>query len=349
MISAVRLSVAVLLSASLALSCQKDRRPEVVAEETFVVRFVPGSGEDRTKVVSPSESGEKGIGHWALFVFNSAGTQLACDPVEMGSPSAVELSLPKGSYKVVAVANYPKSGSEALSLASVSSLSSLSSKAVSLSSNGTGALVMYGMKDITITGSGTQVVDVYRLVSRVGVTRIALAPGGPSTLYSSSFTIQRIYMSNVYRQGTYGSDVASPSAAASNWYNAMGVPGSDSGLNALLMDGGINATVSLSAPYATPHYFYPYPNRTAAGSDSRAAAWSVRCTRLVIEAKIGGDTYYYPVTIPAMQRNVSYNAEVSIKSYGSSDPELEVPGAVDVTFSSSVDGWDGPVNLNENS
>ena len=73
-------------------------------------------------------------------------------------------------------------------------------------------------------------------------------------------------------------------------------------------------------------------------------------TRLVLEAQIGEQTYYYAVTLPVSQRNQVYLIEEAvIRKPGSLDPEQDEPGAIEVTFSTSPDDWSPDYNVTETS
>ena len=70
--------------------------------------------------------------------------------------------------------------------------------------------------------------------------------------------------------------------------------------------------------YSEPHYFYCFENNleTEAGGS--------KFTRLVIEGKLNGMTYYYPIAIKGLERNSCYSIDVTIKRPGSLDPNKDV-------------------------
>ena len=94
--------------------------------------------------------------------------------------------------------------------------------------------------------------------------------------------------------------------------------------------------------------FYVFPNATAddSGSDSFRGSIGMgmqACTRLVVYASFqkGGETvrYYYPVSIPAMERNRSYDVNLLITGFGSEHPNKEPEkGAMSVSL--SVKDWE---------
>ena len=63
--------------------------------------------------------------------------------------------------------------------------------------------------------------------------------------------------------------------------------------------------------------FLCFPN---SGSDNPGSP----CTRLVIEGKIDGMTYYWPISIKDIVRNCSYIFDIVIRRKGTSDPDIPV-------------------------
>ena len=84
--------------------------------------------------------------------------------------------------------------------------------------------------------------------------------------------------------------------------------------------------VSNGDSYNTEHYFYCYPNATATK------------TRLVIEAEVGGYTYYYPITLNAVEANTAYTYNLTITKLGSNSPDVPVADGT-VNFTVTVKDW----------
>ena len=70
--------------------------------------------------------------------------------------------------------------------------------------------------------------------------------------------------------------------------------------------------------YSVPHYFYCYENNLENEIGGN------RFTRLVIEGKLNGITYYYPIPIKNLERNSCYSIDITIKRPGSLDPNKDV-------------------------
>ena len=79
--------------------------------------------------------------------------------------------------------------------------------------------------------------------------------------------------------------------------------------------------------HPVPHYFYCYSNMLEQESETE------RYTKLIIQADLNGNTYYYPVPIKGIERNSSYSIDVNIMRPGTLDPEQPLEkGTLDVTL-----------------
>jgi hypothetical protein len=87
-----------------------------------------------------------------------------------------------------------------------------------------------------------------------------------------------------------------------------------------------SGVIAAGSSYTNEHYFYCYPNLT----DTK--------TRLVVEAVVGGYTYYYPVTLDAVDANTSYDYNLTITRLGSDSPDVPVEEGT-VTFTVTVKDW----------
>jgi hypothetical protein len=66
----------------------------------------------------------------------------------------------------------------------------------------------------------------------------------------------------------------------------------------------------------------------------------------VLEARIGQDRYYYPVSIPDVERNTAYEVHLTVTRPGSSSPDVPVDvEAVSVTV--NVVDWTDADDINE--
>lgn len=331
---------AVLAVTLLASSCGEDSLPGIQDVAPVSARLSVGGAA--TRVSGDAGSGEGSVARWAVFVFDrsasgalvTAGTSTSDGPITVSVAPGVE-------YDIAAVANYPQS----FDPASVTSLGGLRGTASALRDNSAGSLVMYGSARAAFTASSpAREIAVDRLACKIGLRTVTLSMTDP---YHASlpFRLTAVFPSNVYLPGSLGADHTAAEALASggsSWMNRMGVAGSGG-----LRD-EVDAPLGQGGSYTTPHYFYVYPNAIPSGSDTRAEPWSPRCTRLVLEARVGDMTRYYAVTIPAMERNHSYVINtLTVKGLGSPTPEGADDGSVDVVFDTETGDWDGPVTVSE--
>ena len=287
--------------------------------------------------------GDGNIDQWTLLLYREG--KLA-DVGTSGSETLIRRPLEAGNYTAFAIVNPPSS----FRPDSFCTLSDLSHTEFDLKDNTTSRLLMAGSRTITVSGKGNslQAIGVDRLVAKASIRKISVNFTDP-VLQSRTFRLKAIYLTNCYGKAKLESDgdVSWMDADASCWYNRMGFH-SDSGVDALLADRGIDAIISASSPYKQKHHFYCFPNQ--ADQDSRSGDWSIRHTRLVLEAEIDGKTYYYPVTLPQTFRNKTYIIEEAIiRKLGSNDPEKDEPGSIDVLFSTSAGDWGQLYTAQENS
>ena len=296
-----------------------------------------------TDTRTTSTDGESNVDHWTLLLYRNG--KLA-DVGTSDSKASIRRTLDAGTYTAYAVANPPSS----FRPERFTTLTKLSAAESSLGDNAPGRLVMAGKRTITVpvANNRPQTISVDRLVSKVGIQKISTAFAS-SPLSSRTFLLKAIYLTNCYAKSRLGSDLDESGlvADASCWYNRMRFS-SDGSVNALLSDRSIDTEITASVPYRQAHYYYCYPN--PAVQDSRSGDWSIRHTRLVLEAEIDGKTYYYPVTLPQMQRNKTYIVEEAIiRNLGSLDPEMDEPGSIEVVFRTDTDAWDPEYTVQENS
>jgi len=321
-----------LLPALLLLTgCREEVRP---APDTVEVVFSISGTETR----STDASGEGRVDSWTLLLYRNG--KLADAAASSPESTVIRKSLEAGGYTACAVVNPP----ESFHPEDYPTLQTFSEAESALGNNRPGRLAMAGIRNVSIPGAGaeTQVIGVDRLVCKAVIRKISVHFDDPA-LAAKTFRLKALYLTNCYASSRYGNDWKQEELSLSpeRWYNRMGFT-SDSEVDALLSDRGIDSIITPATPYGQPHTFYCCPNPVPSRDDDRSGTWSIRPTRLVIEAEIGGKTCYYPVTLPAMQRNRTYIIEEAvIRKPGSLDPEGNEPGAVETAFGTDTDDW-GP-------
>lgn len=317
-------------------------------EELVTVHF-RAAGAAGAKATGIREEDETAVGRWTLFVFEDGGTWYHHETAPAGGALSMQLRAGRA-YTCHAIVNYPVTGTGAFNPAAVRTPSDITGKVASLGDNAVGSLLMYGAEPLTPgTGTAPVTIRVRRIVSRIDLPGVAVDFSGKPDLAAMTFTLRHLYVTNAYRTTRYGSDYtrAELSGARSSWYNSGGWHRGEAGegaLDALLGDRDIDEVVTAGNPYTTPHSFYALPNGSLSDDDQRQIdPWTRRCTRLVIEATLGSETVYYPVTIPAMTRNCIYSVTgVVIHGKGSPDPEVLSGDGMDSTVTVLQDGWDDP-------
>ena len=339
-------AIPVFLAAALSSGCLKVQPEEPVPETVRTVFSIldPGGTSRATGI---RDENERNIERWALLLYNNG--KLIANGTST-SDGAITLTLAAGTYTAFAVVNYPVSGGDTFYPSKMTSSTLLSQKAAGLSCNAPDSFLMVGSKSITVqaTEETAQAIPVTRMVCKAGIKKVSVGFDDP-VLAARPFILKGIYLTNCLLRLRYVSDYNYYELTddESRWTNRMGLS-SDSVADELLSETGLDIRIADGTSHDVAHYFYCYPNPTSSDNDTRSEDWRRRCTRMVLETEIGGITYYYPITLPGMKRNRTYIAEeVIIRSLGSRDPELEVSGSVEVTFSTSAEEWDSPLYIEE--
>ena len=331
-----------LCSVSSFTACDREGRPGPVK-----VTFAIEAPAETTRVPGSDPAAEQAALHWTLLLFRDG--ELA-DYGICSSTGTITRKLERGSYTAWAVVNCPE---ERFRPESVRTEQELEETAFDLGDNRLPGLLMAGRETLRIpedTDGGTRSIPVDRLVFKAGIRKITVRMENP-VLSARPFVLKAVYLTNCPRKSLLGRDATTGDLApAGAWANPMGYI-SDPSVNGLVSDSGIDAGIASGASHTVSHLFYGCPNPVGSAGDSRSrAAWTPRCTRIVIEATVGGKTYYYPVTLPATQRNKTYIAEEAIiRGLGSLDPEEEVPGALEAVFSTDTEDWSPVYQIHEQS
>ena len=243
-----------------------------------------------------------------IFVFDKNGLY---ETSSRATASTLSLTCTTGEKKIVALVNAPIEGS-------ITNIAELRSRTSDLSECSAGHIVMSGELTEVLTSSTTVTMQVERLAARVAVSQIT-TDFELEAHQNLSFEIRSIYLINVAGERAYLSD-----NTPATWYN-KGKYAAETSLE-FLRDAVDLGRVANGESYATEHYFYCYPNTTATK------------TRLVIEAEVGGYTYYYPITLNAVEANTAYTYNLTITKLGSNSPDVPVADGT-VNFTVTVKDW----------
>lgn len=259
----------------------------------------------------------------------------------------LELSATTGERTVYAVVNAPD-------LSAMAKMSSLEA-AISLFSQNTATnYVMVGKTTVTLAAESEVTVNVDRIAARIKIDKVTRNFAAAS-LADATFEIIRFYETSVVGNQTYG--LTAPASLV--WYTLPGTA-IETG-NALLCDKlATAASLAQEGTYETAHSLYAYPNATVADDieyDGAGAFVKANAgiTRFVMETKINGDFYTYPIEVIGIQNNKSYeirNLVITRLGNPSDGDDDNDPGEDDpivtetMTFKIIVNDW-GLVLLGE--
>ena len=224
--------------------------------------------------------------------------------------------------KVVILSNYPV---DAYAWSGVRSLGSLADLPFRLEDEDPAAPMLYGESEAGSMG---------RVVLRPMLAKITLRSIA-CEFSERPYAGERLQDVRAYL--TYASQECRPFAPEdppSSWLNAGRLD--EAGTAALSHPEAVLQTLSTSLggriyPSAG---FYCYPN------PSDGAAFGSPVTRLVIEGKLRGTTYYYPIDLPGLEADVQYRMDVTLTRAGTTDPDTPAaPGSI--RLESQVLDWDG--------
>ena len=261
-----------------------------------------------TRATAVTTENEAMVNDLQVFVFR--GNDLDAYAT-VDNAKELTLSCTAGEREVYALVNAPD-------YSAVPDKAALLAKVSELSANSLTNFEMVGSKSVTLPQASTVAIDVKRIASRVVLKKITRSFTSEA-LQALDFTVDAIYLINVAGNTSY--DLTK---APATWYN---VAKNNNELASLLYDAPASAIVN-GQSYTPVHTFYGYPNDL-----------SVNTTRLVIETTLGSTKYYYPINLPAMESNKSYEIEeVKITRPGSDNPDEPVSFA-DASFSVNVIDW----------
>jgi hypothetical protein len=275
-----------------------------------LVTFSVSVPEIGTKSVAGSDDDEKAINSLQVFVFNKHDVFEASAYADEGE---VSVTCTAGEKRIVALVN-------TIVDQSVATYQDLADTAVYLKDSGVGNLVMVGETYAVVSSQTSVNVEVSYISSKIVLESVVL-DFEHEQHEGLTFSVESVYMLNVA-----GDRKLIDASAPSVWHNKGQLDAEDARLNFLYDKVASVILQSGGAPYDTEHYFYCYQNPTETA------------TRLVIEAEIEGETYYYPVDVDDLLPNNEYSYKVKLTRLGADSPEgsLET-GTCEVTV--SIKGW----------
>ena len=308
------------------IGCQKDVcKEQIPAEKTTLTVSVL---TDDTKVVSGAN--DAAINDYQVFLFRE---DFSLEDYKYQTSPDITLECVMGKKYLVVLVNAPYFGD-------VDNYQTLMTKKSLLSDNELDSIVMEGQNLIEILTQvpSTIKIQVTRKVARVELSSLTVDIDMPQ--YSSKpFKVSSVYLINVPSEIPY---FASSSIAPLSWYNKLAYNPED--VNTLIYDDMNGFEVTESTPYTVTNTFYCYPNNTT--EDTFSETWAPRHTRLVVEATLGDELYYYPVTLPKLEQNKIYGVNLTITRPGSKTPDSLID-MFETNFQVSVKDWVRGTTVNE--
>ena len=308
------------LSALALLSCERENG---VTEGKPVEVNVTILGTAPTRATDVTYADESKVKNLQVYVFNDGKLE---DYQDAGEAMTTQLTATSGQRTVWALVNAP-------ALKDLTTESELKAKVSKLTDNATDSFVMTGSTTQELKDGQTVPITVKRIVSRVSVKKIST--DFQFALANESVTVDGIYLINVAGDATYAVN-----GAPGTWANQLGHK--DNGYDALLYD-AVSATVNNKKNYEKEHVFYPYPNPT--DKDSYDATWSPRHTILVVEVTFQGKKGYYPVVLPALDRNKTYVIDEMVLRHRPGDVPYKPIETGDATVQITVNEWEVGLNM----
>lgn len=307
------------IGALLAAAAGCDKEPCAACQEE--------EAEIRHVVFESERDGEDyQVGECRLYVFSPTGELIGS---HAASDGAFDFFLTDDVYDFEAVVN--KAGLPSAGVTRSQLLSTLTT----LAENAPDHLVMRGTLDAHRIETDEKItVEVERIAAKVSCV---LHTAFPERLAALPFEIDAIYLTNVAGAQLLSLADLTPDAS-SIWYNKMDAqdPGEDTPYDLIFKP--IGRRMGPAETLDTGISLYAYPN--ACADDHSRAAWSARCTRLVVRARLGERLTYYPVTLDPVLPNRHYRVDLTIAGFGVEHPEDRLSDYAAVFPSLTVVPWD---------
>ena len=257
-----------------------------------------------------------------VFVFGADGQVQSSGSANQNSLS---LTCTTGEKSIAAIVNSP-------ALSGINNIDQLKSSMSEFVNNSLQNFVMTGMKQVTLTASGSVEVPVSRLVSKVtlsSVTRSFVL----AQHQEMDFEVISTFLTNVPEKLGYYQALQSD-LLINEGETDMDVIKEASG--DLLYD-EFNVPVAQGNTEAIGNFLYCYPNLL---TNPAKPAY------LVVETRLGDGVYYYSVELPKMESNKCYNVSLIVTMPGTLTPNTPVEKG-NAEFSVTVSDWEENIEVNE--
>ena len=313
---------------SLLCSCSKDdviKNVEPGLESVLYVSLAPDSkssgGEYSTRATGEghgSQSYDNNIQTLEVFVFR-INEGKPDDGVldgyrkftgaELGNLTNLEVQTTTGKKMIYVVAN-----SHRVNWKGINTRALFEEQTASLKDEDVKNFIMIGGAEVQLQLASTVSFTIRRLVSRIKVNSIKTAfAGGPYE--SMPLTDLKAYLINVQASKLIYNGAGDNFSILNNG-KYIEEDSRGCAMQGLIAD--VISSPVYDDGYSVPHYFYCYENALENETGGN------KFTRIVLEGKLNGTTYYYPIPIKGILRNNCYSIDITIKRPGSLDPNTDV-------------------------
>lgn len=313
-------------------ACQAGLDSASESETGSLLISLTTAGSPAVKSVTDAVGKESYLKDVQVFIFKTDGTLYQREVFPENTSVQSISGVKSGYYKLAAVANAP-------AMTSIQTQAELEQQAIALSLNDPQVgFVMYGATDNNVMVSGSNdsptsvTIDLTRHVSRVRLTTVQ------NKLPSDCGALK---VEGVFLENGLGSWTLLASAAPTSYVNYAGrktgknkstseadfITKASDAESAALTFQAVDRTVSRSETAESFNLpLYSFPNPLSMSDDHFGATAESSCARLVLRVSYGSpaESWYYPVTIPSMERNTSYDVSFVISGPGSKDPNQQV-------------------------
>ena len=317
---------------ALLCSCIKENQCTSCNEGKPVEVTVTINGTSMTKSTGNTVANEAKVNNLQVLAFNAAGELEGYRSAD--EAMSVTLLASSGEKTVWAAVNAP-------SLEQIGNLEELESTLSNLTDNALDSFVMTGMYEGELTDGAVVAITVKRMVARVSVAKITAAFPDTPVYEGKNLTVKGIYMLNVP-----GAVNMALQAAPSSWYNMLAH--SDEEADTYLYD-ALDMTLGNGESYEAEHVYYPYPNNVDQSvrdiEETERGSWSPRRSILCIEVEFDGETGYYPIEMPVIERNKTYTIQEVVISRSPGDNPYDPIETGEATVSITVADWEVGLDL----
>lgn len=293
------------------IACAKNEESVVQpsVDETGVLKVRMNSGQ--TKITESGGDEEKSVSDYQILIYDMNSRMLEAYARPEADSDEISVNCRVGTKEVIVLANAPD-------VQDVFSYDEFMRERSDLADNGIGELVMEGHSTVELTiAGGTVDIDLKRMVAKIVLDGITV--DFENDQYDEEdFILKEIYLTNVAGDMSYLADVADPD----EWYNKI-VRVPDDTVDPMIYESLNDINLKDNKEYTDKHHFYCYPNPYE-DDPFTSDRWSPRPTRLVVEAMLDGVLYYYPVTLPKLNRNTKYHVTLHIARPGATSVEQDM-------------------------